>query len=327
MNTATETTELEESTSEFREQVYEAFKASGDAGATVREVSDALGGSYKNVYVACVTSLKSRLRKIGPAQYCVSPASSGLCASASLRETSSPARVEAEQFALPNTETADLAPAVVEPPTEQDAEMGAQLTEQYQSYAQGEQDQKMRGLFLGVMGLKLRAHIANNSSRGIVRTGGAASKGKGMKGWLAQYAPKVTTSNLYDWMAIAEGVQNHFRLAADVDIKALLSGDQASVSPKLVKTADRIRKYLEGKSRTQLQLAFAHRSTGGKQETTKEPAERDPVAEAVGIWTPLLRLLAEEGLNEKSWGHLPKAQLDQLKGLLVDLSKAIRNEA
>ena len=235
-----------------------------------------------------------------------------------------PALTQAEQFALPNTETADLAPAVMEPESEQDVEMGKQLTEQCQCYAQGEQDQKMRGLFLGAMGLKLRAHIANVSSRGHVRTGGKNAAGTGIKGWLERYAPEVTRSNLYDWMAIAEGVQSHFRLDATVDLKALMSSNETELAPKLAKTADRIRKYLEGKSRTQLQLAFGNRTTGGKRERDPDaaPEPLDPVEMSVGIWTPLLKQLAEKGLDERSWMHLPEEMLARLDGLLLDITKA-----
>ena len=34
--------------------------------------------------------------------------------------------------------------------------------------------------------------------------------------------------------------------------------------------------------------------------------------------------LAEEGLHEKSWMHLPDAEMEQLKGLLIDLQKALK---
>ena len=228
---------------------------------------------------------------------------------------------QAEQFPLPNTETADLAPAVMEPESEQDVEMGKQLTEQCQCYAQGEQDQKMRGLFLGAMGLKLRSHL-NVSARGQIAQRGHTSKGQGLKGWLERYAPDVLRSALYDWMAIAEGVQNHFRLDATVDLKALMSSNEAELAPKLAKTADRIRKYLEGKSRTQLQLAFGNRTTGGKRERDAAPERLDPVEMSVGIWTPLLKQLAEEGLEERSWMHLPEEMLARLDGLLLDITKA-----
>jgi len=237
-------------------------------------------------------------------------------------------RTEAEQVPLPHTATADLAPAVVEPESEQDAAMGAQLAEAATAYEHGEQDQKMRGLFLGAMGLKLRTHIHHVSARGhVVRNANgqidrSAAKGTGLKGWLEKYAPTVPRSALYDWMAIAEGVQSHFRLAENVDLKALMCGSQQELEPKLAKVADRIRKYLDGKSRRQLELQFANRSTGGKRERSAEPTERDPVDEAVCIWTPLLTQLAEEGLQERSWMHLPKEMQDRLDGLLIDISKA-----
>ena len=229
---------------------------------------------------------------------------------------------QAEQFPLPNTETADLAPAVMEPESEQDVEMGKQLTEQCQCYAQGEQDQKMRGLFLGAMGLQLRSHLVVSARRHNSATRGPTTKGGGLKGWLESYAPTVRRDALYDWMAIAEGVQSHFRLDATVDLKALMSSNETELAPKLAKTADRIRKYLEGKSRTQLQLAFGNRTTGGKRERDAAPERLDPVEMSVGIWTPLLKQLAEEGLEERSWMHLPEEMLARLDGLLLDITKA-----
>ncbi|MDD5349254.1 MAG: hypothetical protein PHQ12_03490 [Chthoniobacteraceae bacterium] len=244
-----------------------------------------------------------------------------------MKTSTKTARTAARQFALPNTETS-LSPAVVPAPNAQDVEMAAQLTEQFRRARDAAQDAVIQAVLFGAMMLKLRQYVNVSACGHVVSKGGRGSKGDGLKGWLEKNAPEVSRHQAYDAMALAEGLQKHFQLKADTDIAQLLTGDSKEVGAKLAKKAEKIRKFLEGRSQRQLQLVFGNKPLGGKRERdpNKETPAEDPAFVAHEIWTPLLRQLETEGLQEKSWASLPQADLARLKGLLIDLSRAIKGD-
>jgi len=92
-------------------------------------------------------------------------------------------------------------------------QMGDQLTDQYRRATEG-----MRAVVkFGAMLMQVREMIANNSTRGIVRTGGADSKDTGLKAWLAQFAPTVPPATAWRFMSVAEAVHESFKLPAKVE--------------------------------------------------------------------------------------------------------------
>lgn len=237
------------------------------------------------------------------------------------------ARAEAEQYALPNTETS-LSPAVIPAPTAQDAEMGAQLTTQFKRAKATAEDAVLQAVVFGTMMLKLRQHIFDSAAESKHAGSGRFAKGTGVKAWLAANAPEVPQSTAHDWMALAEGLQKHFQLKASDDVAMLLTRDKDELSAKLAKKAAKIRQFLEGRSQRQLQLVFGNKPLGGKRErgpeTSAEPSEVDPSVAAADIWKALAGQLFEEGVERMSWAHLSPAMLDQVDGILMQVRDAIK---
>lgn len=113
-----------------------------------------------------------------------------------------------------------------------------------------------RVLIFGAMMLAQREAIV--SARGHVRTGGAASKGDGLKAWLELCAPEVAESRAtaYRYMALAEGLREELKLGKKADLSLLLTSKGDTLSENLRKKAAEIDKIIEGKSQRQLLLDF-----------------------------------------------------------------------
>jgi hypothetical protein len=129
---------------------------------------------------------------------------------------------------------------------------GQQLTEAYRD-ANGA---IKRVLIFGAMMLMQREAIV--SARGHVRTGGAASKGDGLKAWLEACAPEVAESRAtaYRYMALAEGLRDELKLGKKADLTLLLTAAGDSLSENLRKKAAEIDKLIQGKSQRQLLFDF-----------------------------------------------------------------------
>ncbi len=240
-------------------------------------------------------------------------------------------------------ETTQTALSVV-PAEPTDAQMGAQLTEQYHRATEG-----MRAVVrFGAMMLQLRQELATVSTRGQVSGGkdstrGAFSSGgpgRGKKGglseWLRTFAPDVPEATAYRFMQVAESVQDSFNALSAAALNkaggfaAFVTADPALLPEKLAAKQLELWSFVDGTSqRSWLDKLRPHKLQGGKRErdpNKEAPNPNDPSVMASNIWAPLLRQLAEEGLTERSWMHLPKAELEHLDGLLLDIRKAIKGE-
>lgn len=244
----------------------------------------------------------------------------------------------------------DVMPPVHAAGESEDTVLGRQLTAQWEKV----KSNRMDDLLFGAMMLKLRERI-RGSARGTAQ-GNEARKGTGLKGWLAAHAPSVSESIAHRMMDIAEGVVDALKLGK-VDLEMLLSAQVENLDARLAKKRAEIEKVIDGKSQRQLLLDFGKapsKSKGGNQHAKcphckgnlrhslqqvcphcdkptgiELPEGYDPQeAEAIDLWTPILRSLREEGIDRQSFVHLPdkgEVSRETLKGLLTDLSKALRD--
>lgn len=89
-----------------------------------------------------------------------------------------------------------------------------------------------------------------------------------------------------------------------------------------------VAQWVNGRGAYQLMLDFPS-ERGGARARKKAPADYDPNSAAEvahDLWAPRLDFLEKEGLDEKSWRDLPRADLDRLKDLLTDLAKAMKEK-
>lgn len=83
--------------------------------------------------------------------------------------------------------------------------LGKQLTEQYQKAVGGMREV----LIFGAMLMQVREVV---STCGHNSTRGPQTKGDGLKGWLAEYAPNISRSTAYRFLGIAEVIQREYTM-------------------------------------------------------------------------------------------------------------------
>lgn len=231
-----------------------------------------------------------------------------------------------------------LPPAFVAGESE-DAIMGRQLTMQWERAIGGTKEQ----VVFGAMMLQLRARV--DSARGAnSATRGPTTKGTGLKAWLKEHAPKVSEGTAYRLMEIAEGIREEMKLGKAFNLAGLLADAVEDLPEKMAKKRAAIVELIEGRSQRQLLLEFGgkeHARRGGKREAGEKGEEKCPrgmseadwkryqamdeeAREAFDIWRPMLTELRHHGLDLKSWAHLPQLELNELRGLIADLSKATK---
>lgn len=209
---------------------------------------------------------------------------------------------------------------------EGDAIRAEQLTTQWKRAIQGEAEQHI----FGAMMILLTQHLKSVSTLGHAKLGNEARKGTGVDGWLQEHAPTIKRPTAYRWMQAAKGLVQKTGIAGAEELQALL-GTAADDLPEPQRAQQmELFSVLEKHSQSDLiNFAPKHRLGGktyerdGVKGKRKElPADYE-MTMAVGLWKPTLRFLAEDGLHEKSWAHLPDAMLRELKGLLIDLNKLV----
>lgn len=223
---------------------------------------------------------------------------------------------------------------VVDP---KDAEMGQQLTVQYERAIGGIREV----LIFGAMMLKVRDIVStrgNDRSRG----GGRDTEGQGLKGWLANNAPKVNLSTAYRFMDLAEGLRDEFSLAKKTDLVHLLSAPVEKLAKPERAKREKIDAFVEGKSQRQLLFDFGIDTRAGKpkggdtsehrsgKRRTKAEKDADDAAEAAAeLWPGLRDELSEEWFKKRLFEHLddgPLCNFVDLLGQLYDQAKDLRDE-
>ncbi len=163
--------------------------------------------------------------------------------------------------------------------------MGEQLTTQYDKVIAGTVDIVVFGAMVAEVQRTLST--CGQSGHGI--------KGQGLKGWLEKYAPNVPRQRAYDFLKIAEGLSEAFRLPAKVNLASLLMSDAKDLSPAQKKLRESIVDAIAGKSRRQLLLHFGgvgvpdddKKPTGGKHALGKPLTPEEEAAHRVEMATTL----------------------------------------
>lgn len=239
---------------------------------------------------------------------------------------------EVESSAAKQPVTLDQLPAAPQPltlaPADENTILGTQLTEQYQRAVGGIREV----LVFGAMMIRLRDHLAIDSTRGVNSGGGRYTKGSGMKAWLREHAPNVAEGTAYRFMDIAEGLRKEFSLGARVDLEWLLTTPADAITDeKLRAKREQIFAFIEGKSQRQLLLAFEkgqHGAGGGhdpKKNTKKTLTPEQAEAAAIAACRTDVEEFAKRGLNLGRKYTAPNIT-DADRDGLVDLLRRLANE-
>lgn len=222
---------------------------------------------------------------------------------------------------------------IVAPGQSQDAEMGAQLTAQYQRAIGGIREV----LIFGAMMLQVRGVM---STCGHHSTRGPQTKGDGLKAWLEEHAPSVNRATAYRFMDLAEGLRTEFSLAAKTDLAHLLTAPVADLPPADQKRREKIDAFVEGKSQRQLMFEFgfdtkagkpkggdlsAHRT--GKRRTQDEVDYERKEKRAAESWRWTRASLADEWLAKRLFEGLGDVELANFSDLLDTLRTQVRDLA
>lgn len=199
-----------------------------------------------------------------------------------------------------------------------DALMGQQLTAQFAKAITATRDV----VVFGAMMLKARERV--------VSAGGRDSKGEGFKAWLETHAPEVakSRSTAYRFMALAEGVQEEFRLGKKADLTLLLTEPADELTPSLRKKQGDILAFLEGRSQRQLLLALGGDKAPKKKVTRHE--EELSAEEEMALVTERLRQdsaqlmdVLEKFTTRKWWQLWNDAELDHALTLIAGAQDAV----
>ena len=181
----------------------------------------------------------------------------------------------------PYAEETDLVSSLAVIALTEDIQLGSQLAAQWDLAIGGTKAQ----IVFGAMMMQLRSRV--DSACGInSATRGPTAKGKGLKAWLKEFAPTVSTTTAYRFMEIAEGLQSEFKLGKSVDLAELLECSVDELAEELRKKRVMIEDCITGKSQRQLLLQFGggpSKMRGGhhpSQQAPKTAEERQTAWEA-----------------------------------------------
>ncbi len=235
--------------------------------------------------------------------------------------------------------SADL--TIVAPGNFDDAEMARQLGEQYSRAVGGMREV----LIFGAMMMQLEKEL---SARGQLKVGRPA-KGEsgGVSEWLETHRPEINRSTAYRFKTVAEAIQNDFKVPAKITFTDLVMLPSESLTEPLRLKQQELFDYVDGTSQRSWMDKFKPRHNPGgwkggpkkiedsDDEPLKLPHGMRPdefgiykLADHEGryamlIWQETYHFLETNGLDEKSWAHLPDPILRKLKGILVDLNRLI----
>jgi uncharacterized protein (DUF983 family) len=244
-----------------------------------------------------------------------------------------------------------LPPVKPATPQEADRQMADALTAQYERAVGGMKEV----LVFGAMAIKVKEHVTS-CVRTRTQDGRHLKGGDGFKAWLEEHAPEINRATAYRLLSVTESVQAEYekivgaKAAKQITLPELVTTPAADLPEALRAKQLDLFSYVQGTSQRSWLDKFkpAPLTPGGNNhpkcphccgnlaskaspvcphcglDTGAEPAAVDPaVFEATQIWKPLLHRLEYEGVEEKSWAHLPDKLLRQLKELLIELNKLV----
>lgn len=228
----------------------------------------------------------------------------------------------------------DVMPPARKGPANPDAEMGEELTAQYHRATGG----MVEVLKFGAMMIEFEHTLESDSTRGVApKSGSPKTKGTGFKAWLKEHAPDIKEGTAYRLKAVTESIVVDYesivgkKIAKAYSLPALVNSSTDELPADVAAKQLELFNFVSGTSqRSWLDRFKPAPRLGGKtyerdgvKGVRKElPADHE-MRVAVDLWTPTMRFLAEDGLHEKTWAHLPDAMMRELKGLLIDLNKLV----
>jgi hypothetical protein len=219
----------------------------------------------------------------------------------------------------------------------QQREMGAQLTEQFEKATSGMREV----LIFGAMMMRLRQLVLSNVDKTGAATRGPAAKGTGIDAWLKQYAPNIPHASAYRFEAVAMGVADKWDALPDSLAKKIEFPDLVTLpEPKLAKIDKRLPKkrvelfdYVKGTSQKSFldQFRDKYSSRGGNQyERGAGKGKRRKISQAQlekflrDGWISLAKSLRVQ-TKESTFAFLTDGQLDAVLEILSSSETALRD--
>lgn len=206
--------------------------------------------------------------------------------------------------------------------------MGRQLTAEYKHAVAG----MTHVIRVGAMVMMLRARLLSNLDNRTLPRGRNAND-TGLNAWLEKYAPEVKRSTAYRFEDVAKAVAQKFALPSKVakrlTFEQLVAADPKKLDPAARKAQAELLEFVQGTSqRSWLDQFRSAKDRGGKRARNSSSDDSyDPNSEAEearDLWLPHLNFLESDGVEKRTWKDLPKAELDRLIHIVVDLGKQLR---
>lgn len=167
--------------------------------------------------------------------------------------------------------TKAIAKVAAKPLPSAEAQVAAQLTDQYRKAVSGTREVlKFGAMFMG-LGVVLQSQ--NNFSHG------PQMKGEGLQGWIEKNCPQINYNTAYKFYGLAKRMREELAIPATTDIYRLLTAPVNELSKKEAKIRMEMDDAIEGKSAYQLEIDWGIRKkplalpSGGAREGAGRPAK------------------------------------------------------
>jgi hypothetical protein len=222
---------------------------------------------------------------------------------------------------------------VVAPGTiSEDSQIGEQLTAQYHKAVSGMREVLIFGAMLKQVENTL-SNVDKVSARGKQLTGNGV-KGKGLKGWLATYAPEISRSTAYRFLGITEAVMDQYemivgkQIAKKFDLPTLVTSSPESLPAAARTKQEELFDFVSGTSqRSWLDQFKKEPEKGGKRERpngTKRRTDAEKDFDDAMAWYEYGFLdLKQTYLNDTLWRTLPDVELANVADLVKLFAKKL----
>jgi hypothetical protein len=226
--------------------------------------------------------------------------------------------------ALSAVPSAPLVPSVAS--SDEDAVMGAQLTDQYQR-AVGAMTEILK---FGAMMMMLRERLSVLAPRVESKRSGSGryAPGTGLKAWLKEHAPDVKEATAYRFMHIAEAVADKFTVKGKISFAELATKPADELPKAMQKKQLELWDFVNGTSRNSWldQFKRDHREENGghrerpngtKRRTSDEKDFDDALTQALDWYALGVVGLKESYMHsDERWAVLPEVELANVADLV-----------
>jgi hypothetical protein len=218
------------------------------------------------------------------------------------------------------------------------AAYGRELTKQYAKACGAMREV----LTFGAMMIRLREVVEFTCEHNSAKRG-PSTKDSGIKAWLSENAPEINRTTAYRFLHVTEAVMSEFQCPAKISFVDLaLTPAKALPSDRMREKQEELWDFVNGTSQRSWLDRFKPRpklggvyhprrpKDGERPGPTGDP-EKDYLLslteselEAHDLWWDCLQTLSREGIDKRSWMHLPEKELSALRGLVLDLNRLLR---